>query len=147
MTTSERIPLSVVIVAIDPPFAAGDGVLFGLQSRHDVDEPRPASTTTEFHTTIEVIRTANSGVDFAGGHVHGRRGDRFIYLAWGIPDATEPFVMFARAKIKLDSIPVDLVDVSVDNGHPLVAELQATNSKGQPASGTITPPSIDWHTR
>ena len=147
MTTPERIPLIVTIVAIDPPIAAGDGVLFGLQSRHDVDDPQPASTTTEFHTTINIIRTANSQDDFAGDHVHGRRDDRFIYLAWGIPDPTEPFVMFARAKIKLDSIPADLIDVSVNNGQPLIAELQATNSKGQPASGTIKPPSIDWHTR
>lgn len=146
MTPPKRIPLEVTIVAIDPPFAAGDGVLFGLQSRPDVDDPRPASTTTEFHTAIDILRTANSGVDFAGEHVHGRRGDRFIYLAWGLPDPTEPFVMFARAKIKLDSIPADLLDVSVKSGQPLIAELQATNPRGQPASGTIKPPSIDWHT-
>ena len=145
--TSEQIPLSVTIVAIDPPFAVDDGVLFGLQSRQDVDDPRPASSTTEFHTTINIIRTANPHDDFAGEHVHGRRGDRFVYLAWGIPDPTEPFVMFARAKIKLDTIPAGLIDVAVSNGHGLIADLQATNPKGQPASGTITPPSIDWHTR
>ena len=147
MTTPQRSPVNVTIVAIDPPFAAGDGVLFGLQSRHVVDDPLPASTTTEFHTTIDVVRTANSGVDFVGEHVHGRRGDRFIYLAWGIPDPTEPFVMFARAKIKLGHIPADLLSVSVNSGQPLIAELQATNPKGQPASGTIKPSSIDWHTR
>ena len=55
--------------------------------------------------------------------------------------------MFARAKIKLDTIPADLIDVSVNNGNGLIADLQATNPKGQPASGTIRPPSIDWHTR
>lgn len=145
--TSEQIPLSVTIVAIDPPFAADDSVLFGLQSRHDVDDPQPASSTTEFHTTIDVIRTANSHDDLTGDHVHGPRGDRFLYLAWGIADPTEPFVMFARAKIKLDTIPADLIDVSVNNGYGLIADLQATNSKGQPASGTIRPPSIEWHTR
>ncbi len=147
MTTPERSLLRITIVAVDPPFTAEDGVLFGLQSRHDVDDPRPASITTEFHVAINVVRTANSGVDFAGEHVHGRRGDRFIYLAWGLPDPTEPFVTFARAKIKLDSVPADLLDVSVTNGQPLIAELQATNPKRQPASGTIKPPSIDWQTR
>ncbi len=146
MTTPERRPLNVTIVAIDPPFAVTDGVLFGVQSRHHVDDPRPACVTTEFHTAIDVAPTVNSGVDFAGEHVHGRRGDRFIYLAWGMPDPTEPLVMFARAKIKLDSIPADLLDVSVMNGQPLIAELQATNPKGQAASGTIKPPTVDWHT-
>ena len=140
-------PLRFTIVAIDPPFVASDGVLFGLQSRQNVDDPCTASNTTEFHTTIDVIRSTSSGTDFAGEHIHGRRGDRFIYLAWGLPDSTRPFVMFARAKIKLDSIPADLLDVAVTNGQPLVAELQATNPKGQPASGTIRPPAIDWHTR
>ena len=147
MTASERIPLQVTLVATDPPFAAGDGILFGLQSRQVVDDPRPASVTTEFYTAIDIIRTADSGFDFAGEHVHGRRGDRFIYLTWGLPDSTEPFVMFARAKIKLDSIPADLLDVSIESGQPLIAELQATNTQGQPASGTIKPRSIDWHTR
>ena len=145
MTTPERSPLSVTIVAVDPPFAVSNGVLFGLQSRRGVDDPRPACVTTEFNTTIDVIRTATSGVDFAGEHVHGRRGDRFIYLAWGMPDLTEPFVMFARAKIKLDSVRADLLDIAFANGQPLIAELQATNPKGQPASGTIKPPAIDWH--
>ena len=145
MTSAGRNPLSVTIVATDPPFAAGDRVLFGLQSGREVDDPRPACITTEFHTTINVIRTANSGVDFAGEHVHGRRGDRFIYLAWGIPDPTEPFVMFARAKIKLNNIPDDLLEISIEKGQVLSAELQATNPKGQPATGTIKPPSIDWH--
>jgi len=130
----------------EPPFTAGDGVLFGLQSGRAVEDPLPACDTTEFHTTIDVVRTGNSDVDFAGDHVHGRRGDRFIYLAWGIPDQTEPFVMFARAKIKLADITADLLDAATEHHRVLVAHLRATNPKGQPASGTIKPPSIDWHT-
>lgn len=144
MTTRDRTSLDITIVVVDPPFAAGGGVLFGMQARRDVDDPRPACADTEFRLAIDVVQKVDSATDFAGECVHGRRGDRFLYLAWGIPATSEPFVMFARAKIKLDDIPAELLDAAVKNGQPLIVELQATNEKGQPASGTVRPPSIRW---
>lgn len=144
MTDSIRISLDLTIVATDPPFAVGDGVLFGLQSKHVVDDPVPACATAEFQTAIEVVRSGGE-FDFTGRHVHGRRGDRFLYVSWGIPDGAEPFVMFARAKIKLLAIPSGLLDDVIGTGQVLTADLQATDSKGQPATGTITPPAIRWH--
>lgn len=147
MTDTSRTRFDLVIVATDPPFAAGDGVLFGLQSGRDVDDPRPACATTEFHTTIDVVETGDGAVDFAGEHVHGRRGERFIYLSWGLADSTAPFVMFARAKIELDDIRDDLRDllaVTTEGDRVLIARLDATNAKGQPASGAIRPPAVDW---
>ncbi|MEM9464473.1 MAG: DUF5990 family protein [Actinomycetota bacterium] len=143
MTTTPGDPLSVTLAATDPPFDAGHGVLFGLQAKHGVDEPEPATASRDFHTKIEV-RTTADGFDFAGEHVHGRRGDRFIYLSWGVPDQTEPFVMFARAKIKLAHISPDLLERALEHRRGLRAALQATNAKGQPASGTINPPAIRW---
>lgn len=135
--------VAVTLVAADPPISAGHRVLFGLQTKREVDDPVPADATTEFHTEIEV-RTTDDGIDFAGTHVNGRRGDRFIYLAWGVPDQTLTFVMLARAKIKLDTIPRDLLDQAMEQDQRLIAELQATNAHGQPASGTIKPPAIRW---
>lgn len=135
--------VAVTIIAADPPSRTGHGVLFGLQTKSDADDPVPADSTTEFHTEIE-IRDSDDHIDFAGPHVNGRRGDRFIYLAWGLPDQTMPFVMFARAKIRLETIPRDLLDHAIEQGRRLVAELQATNAQGQPASGTIKPPDIRW---
>lgn len=145
MTNPTRCSINVTIVASEPPFAAGDGVLFGLQAGRVVEDPVPACDTTEFHTTIDVAGTADSDVDFSGAYVHGRRGDRFMYLSWGIADQTEPFVMFARAKIKLGSIPNQLLSSAIEQDRVLIAHLQATNAKGQPTSGTINPPAIDWH--
>ena len=143
MTKPTATPLTVMIAAIDPPFAADHGVLFGLQAKHGIDDPVPAWQSTTFHTEVEV-RTSDSDPDFAGEHVHGRRGDRFIYLSWGLPDQTEPFVMFARAKIKLAHIPPELLERALERRPALRAEMQATNVKGQPASGTIKPPAIVW---
>ena len=143
MTIPTSAPMAMTIVATDPPFNAGHGVLFGLQAKREVDDPVPASRTTEFNIDIEV-RTGDSGIDFAGDHVHGRRGDRFVYLSWGLPDPTQPFVMFARAKIKLDGIPQELLDQCAEQDRRLIADVQATNGQGQPATGTIKPPAIRW---
>ena len=143
MTKRTGTPMSITIIAIDPPFDTHHDVLFGLQSKHGVDDPLPASESTEFQAQIEV-RSGSEGLDFAGDHIHGRRGDRFIYLSWGTPDKTEPFVMFARAKIKLAHIPPDLLEQSIQQHRPLRAELQATNAKGQPASGTLKSAAIIW---
>jgi hypothetical protein len=146
MTEPTKRSRDLTVVALDPPFKVGDGVLFGLQSKGEVDDPVPAVETTDFDTVIE-IRTDGSGVDFFGAHVHGRRGDRFLYLSWGLPDQTEPFVMFARAKIKLVTIPTDLLDQCLEHNGQLVVEVEATNTKGQPSSGTIKPHDSAWRMR
>lgn len=135
--------LHLRLVAIDPPFKTVHGVLFGLQSGREVVDPVPAVKTTVFNTVIQIVDTA-SRVDFKGGHVHGKRGDRFLYLSWGLPDPSEPYVMFARAKIKLTNIPAHLVDLATHRGHVLVCDLEATNGKGEPATGTIKEAAISW---
>ncbi len=136
----------ITIVATDPPFGSGAGVLFGLQDKREVEEPVPADGTTEFHTDVEV-RSIAEGADFAGPHVNGQKGDRFIYLSWGLPGPTGEFVMFARAKIKLNAIPDELLDQAISDGAALQADLAATNAKGQPASGTIKADAIRWSIR
>ncbi len=143
MTKQTGTPVTITIEAIDPPFGADSGVLFGLQSRHGVDAPVPASKSTDFVAAVE-LRSTDAGIDFAGDHVHGRRGDRFMYLSWGLPDQAEPFVMFGRAKIKLAHIPPDLLNMAVEGQHPLRAKFRATNPNGQPTTGTIKPAAIHW---
>ncbi|MEL7156812.1 MAG: DUF5990 family protein [Actinomycetota bacterium] len=144
----------VRLVAVDPPFEAGQGVLFGPQCRRDVEDFTEASATTAFEIAIELVAGPDGAVDFKGPYVHGRKGDRFLYLSWGLPDGTAPFVMFARAKLKLSDLPDEVLarlrqaeevaDRGDDTGPVLVAELEATNHKGQPASGTIRPPAVSW---
>lgn len=134
--------IDVRVRAVDPPFASHHTVSFGLQVGRDVVEPVPAISTTTFDATFDVVHDAGAPPDFRGHHVHGRKGDRFLYLSWGVPDGTEPFVMFARAKIELAGIPTDVLDDVIEHGGVLVAELRATNQRGQPATGSVRP--VDW---
>ena len=71
-------PLTITIAAINPPFDADHGVLFGLQSIYGVENPVLVSESTDFLTEIEV-RTSDNSVDFAGDHL--RRGDRSDWSA------------------------------------------------------------------
>lgn len=59
--------VAVRIVAVEPPFGARDGVLFGPQRGRDVDEFAPACKTMSFDIHIDV-RPAD-GADFAGEYV------------------------------------------------------------------------------
>ncbi|MDX2381337.1 MAG: DUF5990 family protein [Acidimicrobiia bacterium] len=144
MTTSDTESFALRIIALDPPFSKGDQVLFGMQRRALVEETRPATATTHFDVQVTVSRQADGTTHFAGPYVHGKRGDRFLYLAWGLSDTTEPFAMFARTKIKLAHIPIDLLDDVQTPGACLLCELNATNDQGQPATGTVQPPNVSW---
>lgn len=145
MSRNERSMLQLRLVAIDPPFKAEHQVLFGLQDKRGSVDPVPATKTTVFTTNIEIINGAETGPDFRGDYVHGKKRDRFFYLSWGTPDDAEPFIMFARAKVKLADLPIELLEGGTDGQTCVECRLQATNSKGHPASGTIKPPDVSWH--
>lgn len=141
MTARRR--LRIRLVAIDPPFD-GDGVRFGVQAGRDVEDPVPASATTEFDIDLDVVTSEGGDHDFAGRYVHGRPGDRFLYLSWGFADADRTFEMFARAKVRLSDIPIELLERTVAADATLVCDLRATDDRGRPASGTVRPPALRW---
>ena len=75
--------------------------------------------------------------DFSGPAVHGKRGERFLYLTWGEVDGTE-FSMFRRAKIMLAGLPLE--------GDTAVAEIDLTDERGLPCCARLHEPSIRWST-
>ncbi len=147
MTSDTPTIIRVRLIAVDPPFSPEHPIRFGLQDKRGEVDAVPATATTSFDTEIERTASAEGGFDFRGAHVNGRKGDRFVYLSWGAANEVEPFAMFARAKIKLADIPVALLDAGSDGSIELDGVLQATNAKGQPASGTIREPALRWRRR
>jgi hypothetical protein len=63
----------------------------------------------DLHATFEVVAKDGS-VDFRGPYVQGKRGDRFVYISWGLTPDPDDFGMFRRAKVILDEMPVDLLE-------------------------------------
>jgi hypothetical protein len=90
----------------------------------------------------DVIGSA-AGVDFKGPYIQGPPGGRFLYLSWGDVDAAGAFLMFRRAKLRLDVIPSAVVAAAVDGG-VLVGRLGLTDPKGHPVCASVLPPQIEW---
>jgi hypothetical protein len=83
-------------------------------------------------------------LDFRGPAVHGKRGERFLYLTWGNVDADWAFRMFRRAKLMLNRAEVKIVERAVASNKALVATVRLTDERGGPRCARVDPPAIAW---
>jgi hypothetical protein len=81
--------------------------------------------------------------DVRGPAVHGRRGERFLYLTWGDLSDGE-FTMFRRAKLMLSLVEPALVVEAAADDRCLVAEVVLTDEKGGPRCARVDPPAVRW---
>jgi hypothetical protein len=75
----------------------------------------------------------------AGPFIHGKPGERFIYLAWGDVGADGAFTMTRRAKLRVDAL-----DPAALDGGTVEGRLSLTDARGGPVCATVRPPAIDW---
>ena len=116
----------------------------GLQVRSD-PEGLTAGDADAATWRLEVRVTAtDDGFDFAGPAVHGRRGDRFLYLTWGDVGEAGSFSMFRRAKLMLDRIDPALIERALGDGLPLRGSVRLTDGYGGPRCARVDPPDLAW---
>lgn len=109
------------------------GVHVALQVRSDPFEPVAGdAASARWETEVRVVDG-----DFRGPAVHGKRGERFLYLTWGSP-AGDDWGMFRRAKLMLDPAYAD--------AEVLVGTLSLTDAMGGPLCARVVPPAIAWRT-
>ncbi len=115
----------------------------GLQERSEsvglVPGDAPSAT---WDVDVRVV-TEGGRLDFRGPAVHGKRGERFLYLTWGDVGAGESFHMFRRAKLMLDRVDAALVRTAEASG-VLVATIDLTDDYGCPRCARVDPPAIEW---
>ncbi|CAM5379469.1 hypothetical protein GCM10010329_14270 [Streptomyces spiroverticillatus] len=107
-----------------------------VQRKKDPEGPvRGDAPEAVWDLTLDVL----PGPDFRGPYVHGRPGERFLYLTWGevAPDGT--FEMFRRAKIFCAEIPAELLARGRAEGR-----ISLTDAKGMPLCAAVRPPTITW---
>ncbi|MEN3273674.1 MAG: hypothetical protein V7636_2435 [Actinomycetota bacterium] len=114
-----------------------DDVHVGVQRKQDVIEQvrgdaKSATWTFEVSTKLD----ADGNRDFGGPFVHGKKGERFVYLSWG-DGSGESFTMFRRAKLMLAEAP---------RAESVVARIQMTDGKGLPMCARLKPPALEWST-
>ena len=126
-------------------FACYHGVYLGIQRRAEVIDVVPGDAVEAvFQLTIEVVPDAAGGFDFRGPYVHGKRGERFLYLSWGDLSADGTFAMFRRAKLHLSGLDPSDVAHAVETGGTLEGRLGLTDAKGGPLCASVRPPRINW---
>jgi len=120
-----------------------DNVHVGVQIRRDAAQLIRADVSEAvWETDVDVVRN-NGFLDFRGPAVHGKPGDRFIYLTWGnvLPD--DEFEMFRRAKLMLDRVERELMESAMKAGC-LNAVVDLTDDRGGPRCARVDPPSVVW---
>ncbi|MCU1390587.1 MAG: hypothetical protein JWL72_3925 [Ilumatobacteraceae bacterium] len=117
----------------------------GVQVREVAEQLVPGDAPSATWTLDVRVKVADGGgLDFAGPAVHGRRGERFLYITWGDVGADGGFAMFRRAKLMLDAIDTDLVRAAQSIGHRLVATIGLTDAHGGPRCARVDPPALQW---
>ncbi|HVW32571.1 MAG TPA: DUF5990 family protein [Acidimicrobiia bacterium] len=97
-----------------------------------------------FDLSVEILPGDDARWDFRGPYVHGRRGERFLYLTWGDVGPDGAFNMFRRAKLHLSPLQGGLLEQAAAPGHRLVGRLGLTDGRGGPRCASIRPPGIEW---
>jgi hypothetical protein len=135
-------PVRLVIVGRDLPGASvpeHERIGVALQVRAEPVGIVPGDAAgARWETEVTVV-----GDDVRGPAVHGRRGERFVYLTWG--DLSDGgFAMFRRAKLMLSRVDPELVARASVDGARLVAEVVLTDEDGGPRCARVDPPAVLW---
>ena len=121
-----------------------ENVHVGVQRRQDVVDLFPADAPrTEWSFPVDTV-TKDGALDFRGPFVHGKRGDRFLYLSWGTVDDADHFEMFRRAKLMFDAVPDELLRSAQVPGHRIVGTVNMTHGDGMPRCAAVRPPVVEW---
>lgn len=83
-------------------------------------------------------------VDLRGPAVHGKKGERFLYLTWGDVARDGSFAMFRRAKLMVDDVDRDLLDAAARGEGTLVGSVSLTDEHGGPRCARVRPPALSW---
>lgn len=145
---SAKRPLPILIEGANLPgamFGEHRHVHVGVQCRAEALDLVPGDApVATFEFEVGVLSTPDGSWDFRGPYVHGKRGERFVYLSWGDRPPGGDFAMFRRAKLHLSCLDPDLVAQAAEPGQHLVARLSLTDAKGGPRCASLRPPAIAW---
>ena len=145
--------MRVVIDGFDLPgrtFCDLDGhplndVRVGVQVGQEPHDLVPGDAmAARWELDVRVIAGSDASVDFRGPAVHGKRGDRFLYLTWGNLEDNARFQMFRRAKLMLNRIDRGLVTAAEQQQRPLVGVVRLRDACGGPRCARVDPPDLEW---
>lgn len=153
---SQRLRLR--IVCLRPPDPGQHNAEFGLQEKRTGDwilhagkRQRNGDFVFDFECEVRPRRSGTSP-DFSGQFIHGKPGERFVYLSWkprgwkpGTPEPGAPHCV-RRMKIHLKSIRWAQVESALKGGSCLEAIVLGTATDGGPNCASV-PLTHGWQLR
>jgi len=127
------------------PAGAGESyenVHVGVQRGREVVDLVPGDAPGATWSVKVTVKHLDDGPDFAGPFVHGRRGDRFLYLSWGRLGGDD-FQMFRRAKLHFGDVAPEVLAAAVRSG-ALRCRVVMTDACGNPRCARVRPPDALW---
>ena len=105
--------------------------------------------SAEWHVDVRVSAEGDGSYDFKGPAVHGKRGERFIYLTWGDVNVNAKtdaagFAMFRRAKLMLGAVDPALIRDALAHDVALIATIDLTDGHGCPRCARVDAPALVW---
>ena len=144
----DRQSLRLRICCLKPLDPAAYDAEFGLQEKSPGSwllhaGKRSANGDVHFECECQVLTPETGAPDFYGPFVHGKRGERFLYLSWrprnwqpGQPEPG-PGVYLRRMKIHLRSITAVLLRQALDRNAILEAVVEGKARDGGPACASV----------
>ncbi|MGQ0519683.1 MAG: DUF5990 family protein [Actinomycetota bacterium] len=115
-----------------------DDVRIGVQRGRDVDQLAPGDAAS---VVLNLDLRPVEEREARGPYVHGRRGERFLYLVWVAGDDR---IMFRRAKLMLNDIPESAWEEAQAPGRILEGTLALTDARGGPLCARVRPGVVSW---
>lgn len=116
----------------------------GVQVRREpADLVAGDADSAVWEVETRVVVDEDGQLDFRGPAVHGKRGERFLYLTWGDVGTDGSFDMFRRAKLMLNRIEPKVVQDAVHTGR-MRARIDLTDGCGGPRCARVDPPALLW---
>src|SRR5215212_2247167 len=118
-----------------------EGVHVGVQRQRDVVDLVPGDADEAvWDLPIDVLPGRDGRLDFRGPYVHGKPGERFVYLNWGEVGASGGFAGFRRAKLWLGTIGDELLEQAITSRSVIEGRLPLTDRRGGPLCASVRPP-------
>ncbi|MBZ0285432.1 MAG: DUF5990 family protein [Anaerolineae bacterium] len=105
---------AIRIICLNPIDCEHEGktAMFGLQDKTPTLQAGASRPDGGLEFTCEItVKQADDKVDFAGNYVHGSKGERFLYLSWGVRHETG-WYWIRRIKIMLGGITSAQVQIA-----------------------------------
>lgn len=118
----------------------GGNVHVGVQRGREVVDLHPGDAAGGEWSFEVRVKPVDGGLDFGGPYVHGKRGDRFVYLSWGVVEGGT-FRMFRRAKLHFADAPADVLATGA-----VTCRVRMTDACGNPRCARVRPPDATWTT-